>query len=130
MGKQKKRCIGAWQLPCPTFLWKLGRESDIIRETEWDCEGDTMDSEEIIENNKTYWKEHADLWYGTTDLQGTFDKEFGFMKENAPRFTAFAITAECLDWQVAFENARNMNCKNMNIGIVEENLKSRCAKMI
>ncbi len=27
-----------------------------------------MKSEEIIEKNKTYWNEHADLWFGTTAL--------------------------------------------------------------
>ena len=27
-----------------------------------------MDNEEIIETNKTYWNEHADLWFGTTAL--------------------------------------------------------------
>ncbi len=27
-----------------------------------------MNSDEIIENNKTYWNEHADLWFGTTAL--------------------------------------------------------------
>ena len=27
-----------------------------------------MDNEEIIEVNKNYWNEHADLWYGTTAL--------------------------------------------------------------
>lgn len=104
----------------------------------------------------------------------TVAEEFGFTKENAPRFTAFAITAERLNWQMdsehrpmyayfeddriigyyslllsdhhecelnnlcvlpgyrhkrigrkllehAFDNARNRNCKKMNIGIVEEN---------
>ena len=27
-----------------------------------------MDNEEIIEVNKNYWNEHADLWFGTTAL--------------------------------------------------------------
>ena len=27
-----------------------------------------MDKEEIIVNNKTYWNNHADLWFGTTAL--------------------------------------------------------------
>lgn len=28
----------------------------------------TINSNEIIETNKTYWNEHADLWFGTTAL--------------------------------------------------------------
>lgn len=103
----------------------------------------------------------------------TVADEFGFTEENAPRFTAFAATAERLDWQLscehrlmyacyendriigyysllqggqecelnnlcvlpeyrhkklgkkllenAFDKARDMDCKKMNIGIVEEN---------
>lgn len=104
----------------------------------------------------------------------TVASDFGFTEENAPRFTAFATTAERLDWQLtdehrlmyayyendriigyysllpqdnhecelnnlcvlpdyrhkklgetllasAFDNARDMHCKKMNIGIVEEN---------
>lgn len=104
----------------------------------------------------------------------TVAKEFGVTEETAPRFTAFATTAERLDWQLngehrlmyaycendiiigyyslalqenqecelnnlcvlpeyrhkkvgdrllknAFDRARNMGCKKMNIGIVEEN---------
>ena len=27
-----------------------------------------MNSEEIISNNKKYWNDHADLWFGTTAL--------------------------------------------------------------
>ena len=27
-----------------------------------------MERAEIIENNKTYWNDHADLWFGTTAL--------------------------------------------------------------
>ena len=27
-----------------------------------------MNSDKIIENNKNYWNEHADLWFGTTAL--------------------------------------------------------------
>lgn len=27
-----------------------------------------MKQDEIIEINKTYWNEHADLWFGTTAL--------------------------------------------------------------
>ena len=27
-----------------------------------------MKSDEIIESNKIYWNEHADLWFGTTAL--------------------------------------------------------------
>ena len=27
-----------------------------------------MNDEEIIKTNRTYWDEHADLWYGTTAL--------------------------------------------------------------
>ena len=27
-----------------------------------------MRNEEIIETNKKYWNEHADLWYGATAL--------------------------------------------------------------
>ena len=27
-----------------------------------------MHDDEIIEKNKNYWNEHADLWYGTTAL--------------------------------------------------------------
>ena len=104
----------------------------------------------------------------------TVAHEFGFTKDNASRFTAFATTTERLDWHLngehrpmygyfddnklvgyyslllqdnqecelnnlcvlpeyrhrkigyilldnAFDNARKMNCKKMNIGIVEEN---------
>ena len=104
----------------------------------------------------------------------TVAAEFGFTRENAPRFTAFAVTAERLIWQMekehrpmygyekdgimagyyslawkedhvcelnnlcvlpgyrhrgigekllksAFERARELNCRKMEIGIVEEN---------
>lgn len=104
----------------------------------------------------------------------TVAEEFGFTEENAPRFTAFAVTPERLSWHFnsehrpmyafweedkiigyysllmqdngecelnnlcvlpeyrhrkiggrllenAFENARQMGCVKMNIGIVEEN---------
>lgn len=104
----------------------------------------------------------------------TVANEFKFTEENAPRFTAFATTAERLNWQLtnehrlmyayyendrivgyyslllqddqecelnnlcvlpecrhkrlgemllasAFDHAREMDCKKMNIGIVEEN---------
>ncbi len=27
-----------------------------------------MKHDEIIESNKTYWNDHADLWFGTTAL--------------------------------------------------------------
>ena len=27
-----------------------------------------MKRDEIIESNKTYWNDHADLWFGTTAL--------------------------------------------------------------
>lgn len=27
-----------------------------------------MKRDEIIESNKTYWNDHADLWFGTTSL--------------------------------------------------------------
>lgn len=27
-----------------------------------------MNNEDIIETNKNYWNEHADLWFGTTAL--------------------------------------------------------------
>ena len=27
-----------------------------------------MKNEEIIDKNRTYWNEHADLWFGTTAL--------------------------------------------------------------
>lgn len=27
-----------------------------------------MDSEKIIDQNKKYWNEHADFWFGTTAL--------------------------------------------------------------
>ncbi len=38
------------------------------------------------------------------DSFGTVAKDFGFTKENAPRFTAFATTKERLDWHLNGEH--------------------------
>ena len=42
-----------------------------------------MDSDKIIDNNKRYWNEHADFWFGTTALP-----EYGvnFVTEDELRF--------------------------------------------
>ncbi|MDE5718195.1 MAG: class I SAM-dependent methyltransferase, partial [Lachnospiraceae bacterium] len=42
-----------------------------------------MNSDNIIENNKRYWNEHADFWFGTTSLP-----EYGvkFVTEDELRF--------------------------------------------
>lgn len=42
-----------------------------------------MTKEKIIENNKNYWNDHADLWFGTTAL---------------PQYGAKFVTGE--DWHL------------------------------
>lgn len=48
--------------------------------------------------------------------------ELGFTEDNAPGFTAFNTTKECLEWQLnhehrlmcTFENAKKLDCMRMN----------------
>ena len=54
-----------------------------------------MENDEIIENNRNYWNDHADLWFGTTALP-----EFGVRFPTEDDLHLFAERLHVLDGQV------------------------------